>query len=65
LDALSIKADFEDKKIKFIDDLLMAFKKFKHSDFESKKIRKIVKKPIKLRLINISSSSDQIAIEYF
>ena len=55
IDALSIKADFEDKKLKVLDDLLFAFKKFKHSEFESKKARKIVKKPIKLRLINEES----------
>ena len=52
LDALSIKADFEDKKLKVLEDLLLAFKKFKHSEFESKKARKVVKRPIKLRLIN-------------
>jgi hypothetical protein len=47
LDALSIRADFEDHKLKVLVDLLNAFKKFKNTEFESKKIRKIVKNPIK------------------
>ena len=32
--------------------MLNAFKKFKHTEFESKKVRKIIKNPIKERLIN-------------